>query len=138
MLPWLPTHIRALKQSLRLLRTPRFGTYYAATLLSNIGAWSQQVAEPWLLINLGASSFLIGLDSFAQSAPVWILILAGGMLADKADRRRVITIFQAIQMMCPVALVAVLLTCLHLARVFGVVPVTTTWCVVRAAAEPLQ
>ena len=110
MLPWLPTHIRALKQSLRLLRTPRFGTYYAATLLSNIGAWSQQVAEPWLLINLGASSFLIGLDSFAQSAPVWILILAGGMLADKADRRRVITIFQAIQMMCPVALVAVLLT----------------------------
>ena len=106
----LPAHIGTFKQSLRLLRTPRFGTYYAATLLSNIGSWSQQVAEPWLLLSLGASSLLIGLDSFVQSAPVWLLILAGGMLADKSDRRRIITIFQAIQMMCPVALVLLLLT----------------------------
>lgn len=106
----LPAHIGAFKQSLRLLRTPRFGTYFVATLLSNMGAWSQQVAEPWLLLSLGASSFVIGLDSFAQSAPVWILILAGGMLADKGDRRRVVTTFQAIQMLCPVALVALLLT----------------------------
>ena len=66
----LPAHIGAFKQSLRLLRTPRFGTYYVATLLSDMGAWSQQVAEPWLLLSLGASSSLIGLDSFAQSAPV--------------------------------------------------------------------
>ena len=28
--------------------TPRFGTYYIATLLSNMGFWSQQVTEPWL------------------------------------------------------------------------------------------
>ncbi len=106
----LPAHIGTFKQSLHLLRTPRFGTYFAATLLSNIGSWSQQVAEPWLLLSLGASSLLIGLDSFVQSAPVWLLILAGGMLADKSDRRRIITIFQAIQMMCPVALVLLLLT----------------------------
>ena len=51
-------HFSALKRSLRLLRTPRFGTYYVATLLSNIGTWSQQIAEPWLLLSLGASSFL--------------------------------------------------------------------------------
>ncbi len=103
-------HIRAFKQALSLLWTPRFGTYFMATLLSNIGTWSQQVAEPWLLLSLGASPFLIGLDTFVQSAPALILILAGGMLVDGADRRRVITTFQAIQMMCPVALVALLLT----------------------------
>ena len=93
-----------------MLRTPRFGTYFIATLLSNIGTWSQQIAEPWLLLSLGASSVLIRLDTFVQSALVLLLILAGGMLADKADRRWVITTFQAIQMMCPVTLVALLLT----------------------------
>jgi hypothetical protein len=103
-------HFSAFMRSLRLLRTPRFGTYYVATLLSNIGTWSQQIAEPWLLLSLGASSFLIGLDAFVQAAPAWMLILAGGILADRADRRVVITTFQAIQMMCPIILVALLLT----------------------------
>ena len=79
-------HFSAFKRSLRLLRTPRFGTYYVATLLSNIGTWSQQIAEPWLPLSLGASPFLIGPDAFVQAAPAWILILAGGILADKADR----------------------------------------------------
>jgi MFS family permease len=117
--PRLPTHVREFKRSLQQLRTPRFGTYYIATLLSNIGAWSQQVAEPWLLLSLGATSFLIGLDAFVQSAPALALILVGGMLADKADRRRVITTFQIVEMMCPVTLVVLLLS--HLVEPWMVV-----------------
>ncbi|MGZ5083221.1 MAG: MFS transporter [Usitatibacter sp.] len=96
--------------SIRLLRTRRFGTFYFASLLSNIGTWAQQVAQPWLLLSLGASSFLIGLDAFAMGAPVWLLTIAGGVLADRADRRRVIAIFQSIQMLCPTLLVVLLLT----------------------------
>ena len=88
-----------------LLRTRRFGTFWFASLLSSIGTWAQQVAEPWLLLTLGASSFLIGLDSFAMNAPVWLLTLAGGALADRSDRRQVITVFQSIQMLCPTVIV---------------------------------
>ena len=95
--------------SLRLLRTRRFGTFWFATLLSNIGTWAQQVAQPWLLLSLGASSFLIGLDAFAMSAPIVLLTLVGGVLADRADRRRVITTFQSIQALCPALVVALLL-----------------------------
>jgi hypothetical protein len=62
----------AFNQSLRLLGTPRFGTFCFASLLSNIGTWAQQVAEPWLLLSLGASSFLIGIDAFVEAAPVWV------------------------------------------------------------------
>jgi hypothetical protein len=29
------------------VRVFRFGTYYVATLLSNIDTWSQQIAEPF-------------------------------------------------------------------------------------------
>jgi MFS family permease len=100
--------IATLRESLSLLATRRFGTFWFASLLSSIGTWAQQVAEPWLLLGLGASSFVIGLDSFAMNAPVWLLTLAGGVLADRADRRRVITLFQSIQMLCPTAIVALL------------------------------
>jgi hypothetical protein len=63
--------IKSLRESLSLLATRRFGTFWFASLLSSIGTWAQQVAEPWLLLTLGASSFLIGLDTFAMNAPCW-------------------------------------------------------------------
>jgi len=103
------TATESFTESLHLLRTRRFGTFCFASFLSNIGTWAQQVAEPWLLLSLGASSFVIGLDSFAAAAPIWILTLVGGILADRRDRRRVITVCQSIQMFCPLLLVALLL-----------------------------
>ena len=99
----------ALRESMALLWTRRFGTFWFASLLSNIGTWAQQVAQPWLLLSLGASSFLVGLDSFAMSAPVWVLTLVGGILADRADRRHVICWFQSAQMLCPIIIVALLI-----------------------------
>jgi len=98
------------RASISLLATRRFGTFWFASFLSNIGTWAQQVAEPWLLLSLGASASLVGLDSFAMNAPVWLLTLAGGALADRNDRRHVIAFFQSIQMLCPTAIVALIVT----------------------------
>ncbi len=67
------------------------------------------MAEPWLLLALGASPFLVGLNAFAMAAPGWLLTLAGGALADRKDRRIVIAVFQTIQMLCPAAIVVLLL-----------------------------
>ncbi len=98
------------RRSLSLLFTRRFGTFWFATLLSNIGTWSQQIAEPWLLLSLGASPFLVGLDSFAQGAPVFLLILVGGAMADQLDRRWLILRFQTAQMLGPILIVILILT----------------------------
>lgn len=100
---------RAFNHSLQLLLTRRFGTFWFASLLSNIGTWAQQVAQPWLLLSLGASPFLLGLDSFAMGAPVLLLTLVGGAMADGGDRRRIIVLFQSVQMLCPILLVGLLL-----------------------------
>ncbi len=100
---------KTLGSSVSLLWTRRFGTFWFASLLSNIGTWAQQVAEPWLLLSIGATPFLLGLDSFMMNAPVLLLTLAGGALADRADRRRVIAWFQSIQMLCPTLVVVLLL-----------------------------
>jgi MFS family permease len=99
----------AFGKSLTLLLSRRFGTFWFACLLSNIGTWAQQTAQPWLLLSLGASPFLVGLDAFALGAPAWLLTLVGGVLADRSDRRRIIVSFQSIQMLCPVLLVFLLL-----------------------------
>jgi len=99
-----------LRDSLALLTTRRFGTFWFASLLANIGTWAQQVAQPWLMLSLGASSFLLGLDSFALGAPALLLTVVGGWLADQSDRRSVIAIFQSIQMACPVLIVALLMS----------------------------
>lgn len=40
----------------------------------------QSVAEPWLVLSIGGSSLLLGLDTFAMNAPFWILGLLGGIL----------------------------------------------------------
>jgi predicted MFS family arabinose efflux permease len=102
-------HVGAFRQSLGLLSTRRFGTYCFATLLSNMGTWAQSIAEPWLLLSIGAPPVLLGLDAFAAGGPVFLLTLVGGVLADRSDRRRIITIFQSIQMLCPTTLVVLLL-----------------------------
>src|ERR1700753_2321975 len=90
------------------LRTRNFAILWVGNLLSNIGNWMQQVAEPWLVLKLSDSAFLVGLDSFAAGAPIWLLILAGGVLADRRDRRLVIGVFQGIQAACPLVLVVLL------------------------------
>ena len=101
---------RSISRAIHLLGTRRFGTFWAGSLLSNIGTWMQGVAEPWLVLSLSGSSFLLGLDAFAADGPAWILTLFGGFLADHRDRRRVILSCQSIQMLCPILVVLGILT----------------------------
>lgn len=94
--------------STRLLTTKRYGVFWFGSLLSNIGSWMQSVAEPWLVMSLGGSSFLLGLDAFAMNAPFWMLALVGGVLADRKDRGFIIYLFQGIQMLCPLLIVVLI------------------------------
>ncbi len=92
------------------LRSRDFAILWFGNLLSNIGAWIQQVAEPWLVLRLSSSPFLLGVDSFMGDAPVWLLVLVGGLLADRGDRRRTALLFQGLQAACPILVVALLVT----------------------------
>ena len=130
----LKTAARELSESLHMLRSRRFGTFWVASLLSNIGTWAQQVAEPWLLLTIGASPFLIGLDSFALNAPVLALTVIGGVLADRLDRRRVIAIFQSIQMLCPTIIVVLLLG--HAVSPFAVIALSFVVGITDALSMP--
>ena len=103
-------HPKKPRGSLELLRDRKFGTYWVGSLLSNMGTWMQQMAEPWLILNLSGSPVLLGIDAFVMDAPTLVLTLFGGWLADNGDRRKIIFFFQALQMLCPIILIVLVLT----------------------------
>ena len=92
-----------------LLRTKRYGVFWIASLLSNIGTWMQQVAQPWVILSMTRSSFLVGLDSFALNSPGWIFTLLGGSLADRLNRKKLILVCQLIQFFCVLAMLMLLI-----------------------------
>jgi predicted MFS family arabinose efflux permease len=120
--------------SLALLATRRFGTFWVASLLSNIGTWAQQVAEPLLILSLSGSAFLVGLDGFAMNAPIWVLTLVGGVFADRLDRRAVILGFQTVQALCPATLIVLLLT--HSVRPWHVIALSIVVGITDALSMP--
>jgi MFS family permease len=94
----------------------------------------QSVAEPWLVLSISGSSFLLGLDAFATNAPFWILTLLGGVLADRKDRGRIIYFFQGIQMLCPLLIVVLVAT--GLVKVWMIIAVSFVVGITDALSMP--
>lgn len=89
-----------------------FRIVWLGALVSTIGTWMQKVAQSWLVLTLaGASSaFYLGLDSFLGEAPLLLLTLVGGVVADRMDRRHVLIASQVVQMSTALALAALVYT----------------------------
>ncbi len=98
-----------LQTSKSFFRSGRYILFWVGSLFSNIGAWMQQIAEPWVVLSLTNSPFWVGLDSFALNAPGLLFTLLGGVLADHYDRKKVILFFQAIQFVCVLTMILLLI-----------------------------
>ena len=57
----------------------------------------QSYAQSWLIFDLTKSNFYLGLDSFLGQLPILLLMLIGGVIADRHDRRRLLTGSQYMQ-----------------------------------------
>ena len=71
-------------------RNPQYRIFWVGALVSNVGAWMQNVAQGWLVLELTDSAFMLGLVGFAGSLPWLVLLLVGGVYADRLDRRRLL------------------------------------------------
>jgi MFS family permease len=84
-----------------------FRTLWIASIFSNIGSWMHEVGAGWLMTSLASSPLMVALVQAATSAPVFLLALPAGALADIIDRRRYLIATQ-IWMMVTAAILGVL------------------------------
>ncbi len=81
-----------------------FRLLWFAALGSTIGTWMQKYAQGLLVYDLTQSTFYLGLDDFLSQLPVLLLMLIGGVIADRHDRRRLLTGSQYVQAFAAFAL----------------------------------
>jgi predicted MFS family arabinose efflux permease len=86
------------------LAYPTFRTVYFGSLLSNIGSWMQNVVLGAFALELTGSSTFVSIIAFAQLGPLLLFSLVGGALADLIDRRRLLILVSAQQMLFSVGL----------------------------------
>ncbi len=87
-----------LPNTFRALRHRNYRLYWFGQLISLIGTWMQNVAQPWLVYRLTGSPLMLGLVSFSQTLPILLFSLVGGVIADRVNKRRLIIITQTIAM----------------------------------------
>ncbi len=86
------------------LAQPLFRALWLAAVASNIGTWMQNVGADWLMTTLAPSPLMVGLMQTAENAPLFLLALPAGALADIVDRRRLLLVTQAWMLVSAVAL----------------------------------
>src|SRR3989442_7944456 len=89
------------------LRHRNFRIYWTCQLTSLVGTWMQSVAQSWLLHRLDPAPFALGFLNFLQFLPVLLLSVWAGVLADRADKRRLLLVTQSVALVQAVAIAAV-------------------------------
>lgn len=89
------------------LRHRNFRLFYTGQTISLIGTWMQQLAQGWLVLLLTDSALWVGLVAALGSLPILVFSLPAGVYADRANKRRVVTVCQAL-LLAAAALLAVL------------------------------
>ncbi len=86
------------------LRYPNYRRYLAGNFLSNTGTQVQSAALAYHIYLLTGSSYAVGLLGLVRVVPLLTFTLFGGVLADQADRRRVMLVTQTVMALCSLVL----------------------------------
>lgn len=87
-----------------LVRHRNFRLFWSGQTTSQVGTWMQRVAQGWLALVLSDDPFMVGLVAAAGSLPVLFLSLPAGVLADRVEKLRLVTVMQALFSVQAVAL----------------------------------
>ncbi len=76
------------------LRRPVFRMLWSAWMIANTCMWTNDVAAAWVMTTLNVSALMVALVQTASTAPVFLLGVPSGALADIVDRRRYFLVTQ--------------------------------------------
>lgn len=98
------------RPALRSFRHRNYRLFFGGQLISLVGTWMQSVAQGWLVITLTNSPFDLGVVTAVQFAPVLLLGLFGGVVADAIPKRQTLVATQATMMLLAFVLAALTIT----------------------------
>jgi MFS family permease len=78
------------------LRQRNYRLFFIGQLISVMGTWMQTVAQSFLVLDLTHSGTQLGLTTAARFAPMLLFGPAGGLFADRMDKRRVLQVTQTL------------------------------------------
>lgn len=93
-----------------LLARGPFGRYAAGTVVSQTGTWMQSMAQSWVMTGLTTSDFTLSLVQAFTSLPMLALMMYGGTVADRFDKRKILVLTQVVQMVLAVAIGLLVMT----------------------------
>ena len=95
----IPRNVKGLKGMFSSLRSRNFRLYFLGQCLSLCGTWIQSIAMSWLVYRLTGSIVLLTLVAFINQIPSLLITPFTGVLSDRMNRWRIITITQSVFML---------------------------------------
>ncbi len=80
----------ALLDTFASFRHRNYRLFFIGQTISLVGSWMQAVAQGWLVLLLTNSSLMLGLAGALNSLPLLLFSFWGGVVADQADKRRLL------------------------------------------------
>jgi MFS family permease len=93
-----------------VLRNRNLAFYLSARFLGTLAVQMQSVAVGWQVYQITGSLFDLGLIGLAQFAPFLLLILWAGHVADRHNRRVIVLLCMAAQLLCSALLLGFTMT----------------------------
>lgn len=118
------------------LRIRNYRLFFGAQVVSVSGTWMQSVAAAWLVLHLTGSGLALGILAALQQGPMLLFGTWGGLVADRADKRRLLMATQLAAGLVALALAAV--TLLGVAQLWMVYALVTVLGLVNVLDNPTR
>jgi MFS family permease len=97
----------------RSFKSRNYSLFFFGQLISRVGTWMQRTAVIWVVYTMTHSVFMIGLTTFAEQFPSFLLSPAGGIAADRYSKQKLVLITQIIAALQATALAIVFIIGYH-------------------------
>ncbi len=125
-----------LPAALQSLRHRNYRLLWVGTLISNSGDWMDQIALNWLVYQLSGSPVQLALLNLCRLTPIFIFTLLGGVIADRVERRRLLSTTQLVAML--LAIVLATLTATGLVQIWMVLLIAIGRGIVLSFNQPAR
>jgi MFS family permease len=132
----IPNDFKAINKIFSSLRSRNYRLYFTGQGLSLIGTWMQNIALSWLVYRLTGSVFLLGLIGFTSQIPTFMLAPFAGVLTDRYNRLRIMTLAQICFMLQ--ALTMTLLVMFNLIEVWHIIVLSLVFGTISAFDAPAR